>query len=190
MRLALIRADERFAAARQEAVLTAKRRYTDRDAALKALRKGDELEVSDFHRLASGMKDWRDVWSALGAKSVVVVEARTGYRSDDQVQFSDMLHRATLFWARKDSDTMSEIGKKGNANSPVAKRRKGRMPFREAERILNDPAHETRDKALAAVNSHPDYNEPWSRPFMYRMNDEGKIALRPRLSGYARKHKQ
>lgn len=188
MRLALIRADERFSADRQAAVLTAKRRYTDRDALLKALRKGDELEVSDFHRLASGMKDWRDVWTALGEKNVVVVEARTGFRSDKQTQFSDMLHRATLFWARKDSDTMSEIGKKGAENSPRAKRRKGRMPLREAERILNDPAYETRAAGLAAINSDPRYSIPWSRAFAYRMNDKGEIALRPRLSGYARKH--
>lgn len=161
--------------------------FEKRAVMLLQIRKGDEIYVSDFHRLGQAVADLIKVMEAIEEKGAVVVEARTGLRSDKASQMSKMLHHAGLWYARRDPDTLAARGREAAKLSSASQIKEGRMPAGEAAVYLND--HERYpylDDALDAINAVRKYGTPWNKPFVYRMVHKKKLSLRPRLSGYAR----
>lgn len=161
--------------------------FEQRAVMLRQIRKGDEVHVSDFHRLGQAVAELVEIIEAIEAKGAVVVEARTGFRSDKGSQLSKMQHHAGLWYARRDPDTLAQRGRDASKLSSASQVKEGRMPPREAMGYLNN--HEKYpylDDALDAINAVKKYGVPWNKPYVYRMRKKGLISLRPRLSGYAR----
>ncbi len=153
--------------------------FPERDDWISHLRKPDEACVAVFNRLAIGKNDLAATLKAIFAKGIPIIEAETGRRSDNQESLVDMIAEATGYYARHlDSEEAVRRGKLGAAASPVTKRRKGRMPEREALKFLNDRAKYRKLKdAVAAINKDKRYPTPWSVPLVYRLK---KLGLRVR----------
>lgn len=161
--------------------------FEQRAVMLRQIRKGDEVHVSDFHRLGRAVAELVEIIEAIEAKGAVVVEARTGFRSDKGSQLSKMQHHAGLWYARRDPVTLASRGREAAKLSSASNPKEGRMPPREAMKFLNDhKKYPYLDDALDALNADPRYGIPWNKPYVYRMNKAKVISLRPRLSGYAR----
>lgn len=161
--------------------------FGQRAVMLKQIRKGDEIHVSDFHRLGQSVADLVEIVEAIEAKGAAAVEVRTGYRSDKGSQLSKMQHHACLWYARRDPDTLAVRGREAAKLSSASQPKEGRMPPREAMRFLND--HEKYpyiDDAIEAIAAVKKYGTPWTKSHVYRMNKAKVISLRPRLTGYAR----
>lgn len=135
------------------------------------LQRGDELEVSHWHRLASTTDAMFEHARQVLSKGVVIVEMSTGRRSDSPVQLLEMVEEAVHFYAGRSlsKDEASRLGKLGALASPATKRRRGYMPNRQAEAILNDHArYPTLKMALAAINADKRYARRWDTNRVYR----------------------
>lgn len=156
--------------------------FPERDSAIRSLRanSNDILVVSDYHRLAVSAEDLRQVRAALKAKGVVVLEARTGRRSDNPDDVQDMYDEARDFWAQRGvtKEFMSNLGKRGAAKSPVTKPKTGRMPLHEAQEIWRNPDY-NHAQALAVINADDRYETKYNSAYAYRnLGPRGVIAGR------------
>jgi len=196
-----VRPEPRFSAAKQRPVLLqagvgerviyqedVRRRgdgFPERDQAISDLRTNskDILVVSDYHRLATSAEDLKAVRAALRAKGAIVLEARTGRRSDNPEDYADMVDEARDFWAQRGMTKAhaAEIGKKGAVKSPVTKPKTGRMPLSEAQPIWRNPDYDV-PQALALINGNPAYQTKYNAAYAYRN-------LGPRNVGAGRKMK-
>lgn len=205
MKLGYLRHEPRWPAADQEAMLRLlgvtkfwtedeKKRageYPARTALARAIRsKSDEIYVSDFHRLGNGVEALAVAVRELRAKhKAVIIEARTGRRSDCTADLADMMAEAQKHQSQRglSPEMAREMGRKGGDKSPATKPRKGHIPLAEINRIMND--HKTYPNvldAIAAVKlaSIKAKAEFWpSRDTIYRWNRTGKLKFRERKSG-------
>lgn len=182
---AYIRPEPRFSAAKQRAALDALGKkiattYTEeprtrggpfpkRDAWVKSLRAGVLATVSDFHRLATTADDLRDVRASIHKTGAVILEARTGRRSDDPEALADMTHEAVAFYSQRGltKQDASKLGKMGAAASPATKPKRGRMPKADAAVIWRKVEYTTHE-AIAAINADPAYKVKYNLSYAYR----------------------
>lgn len=175
---------------RSEYVEEAKRvvgQYPRRNALVRAIRKKSDLVVvADFWRLASRTGDLADAVEAIRGRKdadgeklrVVIVEARTGFRSDCQTQLVRMMEKATNVYAGRSlsPERAREMGRLGSEASPATKPKGGRMPYRQMAKIIN--AAPTLAAAIEEINA-TDY-EPVTKIWLYRAKRAGKLIFKKR----------
>lgn len=121
--------------------------YVENDAkdvlsiAVKALRKGDEFWVTSLDRIAADKTKLNACMQQIDDRKSVIVEARSGLRSDVPAQLRQMLFDALK---RK-----GHSSKKAREYGAKAKRKKGKMklPLKEAQKIWRDPQYTTKEAA-------------------------------------------
>jgi hypothetical protein len=147
----------------------------ERGDAIAALRRGDELCVSHLHRLGTGQGDLSAAIRAVIEQGATVIEANTGRRSDNAAQLVGMIADANTFYARTMTpETAQRIGRLGAAASPMTKRRRDRMPIKDALKIVNDhKRYPTLVEALAVINKDKRYKRPWSVAHVYHLKKDG-----------------
>lgn len=161
--------------------------YPRRTALIRAIRASSDLVVvADFWRLASRTGDLADAVEAIrGRKNAkgkkllpVIVEARTGFRSDCQAQLARMMAKATNVYAGRGLSTerARELGKAGAAASPVTKPVKGRMSYGAMAKIIN--ASPTLASAIEAINDQSEV--PVTKIWIYRAKRAGKLKIKKR----------
>jgi DNA invertase Pin-like site-specific DNA recombinase len=143
--------------------------YPQRDKLVRAVRSSaDMIVVADFWRLASRLGDLTDAIAIIRAKhKPVIVEARTGKRSDCQRDLAEMVARASHIYSGRllTPDNASAAGKKGAEASPATKPKEGRAPWKVIVEQLREMR--TVDEAVQAVNEMG-YETPINRIWLYR----------------------
>lgn len=144
---------------------------------IRSIRAGADLVVvADFWRLASRLVDLDTNFAAIRDKKnpatkkklgIVVVEARTGFRSDCQAQLVNMVRRSANYYSGRmlAPEKASEYGKQGAEASPVTKPKVGRAPWKVIAEALRSQG--TVDDAVAYINSLG-HETPINRIWLYR----------------------
>lgn len=145
-------------------------RLPERDLWIASLRIGTVAVVSDFHRIATSAVGLKEARAAIKAQGAVVLEARTGRRSDDPDALGDMIQEALRFYSQRGLTTEEarRLGRMGAASSPATKAKKGRMPIAEALPIWRDNAIPSIEAALEKINADKRYKTPYTQATAYR----------------------
>lgn len=148
---------------------------TERADAIASLRDSNELCVSHLHRLGVGKNDLQEAVKAVIGKRAVIVECSTGRMSDDPASLVDMMGDANAFYRKAITpERATEIGKLGASMSPVAQRRRDRMPIKDGLKIINDRKRYPKlVDALKAINKVRGYKRPWNVAYVYRLKADG-----------------
>lgn len=143
--------------------------FPERTDWIKSLRPDTLAVVSDFHRIATDAAMLKTVRAAIKAQGAIILEARTGRRSDDPDALGDMVVEAAMFYARKGmtEEEAQRLGRLGAANSKATRKWTGRMPTAEAIKIWRDNSL-TYEEALAKINGDKNYRTPYSSAAAYR----------------------
>lgn len=154
--------------------------YPERARLVRAIRSSADLvAVSDFWRLASRTGDLAEAVKEIRSKhKPVIVEARTGKRSDCQKDLAQMFAKATNVYAGRmlSPERAKELGVAGAAKSTATKPKAGHMPFRTMAKIINESA--TMNVAIETINAAG--YEPVTRVWIYRAAKAGKLKLKKR----------
>lgn len=152
-----------------------RRGLDERINVITSLRHNDELCVSHLHRLGTGQRDLSEVIKAVISQGATIIEVSTGRHSNDPASLVTMIQDANSYYAHSlTSERAQEIGKLGAAASPMTKRRRGRMPIKNALIILNDhKRYPTLVDAITAINKDKRYGRPWNVPLVYRLKKDG-----------------
>lgn len=150
--------------------------YPKIKTAVKSLRASDDLiVVADFWRLATRIGDLADNVELIRSKNgrsgkklgCVIVEARTGRRSDCQKDLARMMaESANTYAGRGLSPLQASInGKLGAIASPVAKPKEGRAPWKVIVAALKSEGKVA--DAIAVVNALG-HETPINRLWLHR----------------------
>jgi hypothetical protein len=201
MRIGYIRADNRMGEAPQREVLEAAGispndiRVEGKGSAQPVLTwiierkirksESDTVEVSDLHRLCSNSECMAEMVSRIAERNAVVVEARTGARSDRVGPFSVALAQSIAFLSgRLTRADRSRIGKLGAEASPVTKPKGGHMPLAQIQTMINDHAkYPTLMDAIEAINRDRRYRRKVNASLIYRWARDKKIDMIRRIPG-------
>lgn len=163
--------------------------YPGRGRLVRALRSSADLVVvSDFWRLASRTGDLAEAVKEIRSKhKPVIIEARTGKRSDCQKDFAQMFAKAMNVYAGRtlSPERAKELGAAGAAKSSATKPKTGHMPFRNMAKIINEAP--TMSVAIETINAAG--YEPVTRIWIYRAAKAGKLKLKKRRGDTGAKSK-
>lgn len=202
-----LRPEKRFPLSKQEAVVAEHEgrivRYTEaerkkddgfpqREAWIGSMRgrKDEVFAVTDWHRLASNGDDLKAVTAKIDAKGQVIVELRTGRRSDNPGQRGEMIHEALKFYAQRALTTTEakKMARRGAKASPVTKPLEGRMPHDEALAFIDNlKKYSSVEDAVKAINKVREYPVKWNADFAYREKRFGRLNFKSRPMGPTKK---
>ena len=203
MLIGYLRPDARFSLAKQAPVLLAfgvseRKTYTEldrkrgegypaRDLVIRAIRSGDVVVVSDFHRIGTSAKDLNATLKLIWAKGATVTEARTGRSCIDPIALSDMILTATEHYANRGmtSTIAKKIGSIGGQKAAKKLTKKGRMPHDLAMPIWRDELLTT-EQAIAVINSDPEWPTKYNHSYAYRKLGKRNSLAGRRKQGYVK----